>query len=178
MKTYHLAAVGALMAAVAAAAGMTALAVYQYATHPQLQVGALAMEHAGHVLVVAVPTWLALALGFRGLLLRPLRKLESELYRVGTGNSKPVSVGSRVTELVAVEHAANLMVQRIELNAKAAGAHQLDDDLVALRDVATELAPVAPDAAERILERVTHLRRSMTALAQRRAASAVAAIGG
>lgn len=169
MKTVSLAAAGTALAAGGTAIGMVVYAVLQYARHPELAAGRLALEHAIHVAFLMAPIYLAMLVGFHVLLLRPIRKLESELYRVATGHSGSVSLGSRVRELKAVERAANLMVQRIDMNAKGAAGWP-DAELAALAAVAGELQSTSPEVAERILGASSELRHAIASFKQRQVA--------
>lgn len=116
MKSYSLATIGSFLGAGALAVGMAAHALVEVALSPGVSGAQLVREHAAHIVLLYIPIWVALTLGFRAVFLKPLRKLESELYRIATRHPGSVDLETRVAELQSVERAANLMIQRMGLD--------------------------------------------------------------
>lgn len=145
MKTISLATIGALIGTAATALGMTCFAVLEYSTNPALTWTQLFSRHAMHVALLFLPSYVLLAFGFSMLVMRPIRRLEGELYRLGTGHLGPVELGSRVRELKALERGVNLMAQRM--------AQRTENDRGAHSDVAVgqprvkEAPPVSPQVS-------------------------------
>jgi len=158
VRGFGLSSAAALLATAATAAGMAGWAVGQWVLHRHLSAEVLVREHLTHVALLVPLLFLALTVGFRRLLGGPLRRLESQLYRIATGNPEPVRLGSRVRELNAIERAANLMVQRMEWDTGSSGLARVDEELEKLHTIADGLEAEWPGQASRLRHIAWRLR--------------------
>lgn len=152
----------ALWAALAAAAAMTAYAVVQYVITPAATAGTLALAHGTHLLLVGLAVYVAVWALLQRLVVSPLRAIIGHLYGVATGRLEPLEQASRVREMEALVAGVNRMIRRMRMDVDPTALDVVQEDLMALRQMAHALHGVSPERADELLARTRRLQQALT----------------
>jgi len=114
-STRSLASVVATWTAGVIATVMAGYAAFEYVAKGQGDPVGLALMHAWHVVALTTVTYAVLFVVLRRVVVRPVRQIGSQLYRIGTGRLEPIDVPTGVTEIAALQQGVNRMIERMVL---------------------------------------------------------------
>ena len=149
-RTWSLAGVAAACAAATNILAMAAYGAYEYATGMETSVSGLVIEHLGHVLVLAAVGYAGAWLVMRRLVVEPIRRADTHLYRIGAGDLHPLELHTNLRELQSLVHGVNLMLERMRLGFDAVALQKAEHDVAELQVISRALPRDARAEAEEL----------------------------
>jgi len=137
-RTRSLSFVVAAWTAVAIAISMGAYAVFEYFTVPGMTVGALALHHLWHVVVLGVVIYALCRAIVQQIVVRPLEQIHAHLYGLGMGRLEPLALETNVREIQSIVDHVNLMLGRMEQGFDKGAVTTCQENLKALRKLAAD----------------------------------------
>ena len=149
-RTMSLAGVAAACAAMANVLAMAIYGAYEYLAGRAPDLAGLVLEHLGHVFVLAVVGYGTAWLVMRRLVVEPMRRAESHMYRIGAGALRPLQLRTAIRELRTLEHGVNLMLERMRMGVDEGVLREAEQDLESLEGLAQALPSTARAQAEEL----------------------------
>lgn len=166
LRQFSLTFVVTFWSAAAIAVSMACYAVAQHWLHPEMTAVELVMHHLWHVLALGAVIYLALWLGFRRFLWRPLMRIFLHLYGVGKGHLEPLRVQSHIRELTTIAEGINLMIWRLGREMDPEAIERASRSMAELRGLLAPLTGENPDLFNQISKHLEEIEQSLIAMAQ------------
>lgn len=152
----------ALWTAIVIGASMAVYAVFQYLLMPGVTAAELLVRHLWHVVVLGALTYAFCWFGLRLVVVDPLRELFVHLYRVGSGELRPIKIETHISEVRDVVDGINTMIWRLTKHMDRHAVIKVERNIGHLRKMISSLPESKdPEKTAEALERVSGLEKDL-----------------